>query len=626
MTVNTTIEKIIYEGVDKISAVSKSAETSVKQLRQSLDAVKNVLGALGVTVGAGAMVTLAMETLKATAALDDMAESTGASVEGLSAIQRVARVGGHDFEGLTGQLGRMVKGLREGTEEGGKAAQAFAFLGVTTREADGRFRDTSQILLDLAQKLSRYEDGGNKVALVQDALGKGAERYLPLLKEMAEGTDLQATVTAKQAAEAEKLEKNINRLRLAMTETRTEMVASLTPAMIDFTDKVLEANRAGGLWLATLRAAAAIAGKAGGLGPIGLAGNLAAAGIDVATRSAPGPASQADVRRIENAFEQRPLTYQPPDEGRERRDRDFVARQLQEGLEEEQRIQAEAFQWTAFYADKKREAEKSQLDARTQAMIDFYDRDQELAIERGQAQIDADGLAHSLKLEMFRQALLTEEEAEIEAHERRLEELARFSDQELEILGGYQAVKEAMERAHRDRMNRDLSRSHQQLFKFMDALRDGDLQSSLGYFTSMTGQFSQHSKTMFELNKKAGIATAVLSGAVGVSRTLGSYPYPWNLVLAAAHAAVAALQVQAVRSASFTGDGGGAAPSLAGVVPATPFTPVESASPAQLPGQTVTIALHGGDMFTSSQIREMFERLNEAARNGMRLERIIVEG
>jgi hypothetical protein len=48
----------------------------------------------------------------------------------------------------------------------------------------------AQILIDVARELSKYEDGGNKVALVQDILGKGAERYLPLLKDMAEGTDL----------------------------------------------------------------------------------------------------------------------------------------------------------------------------------------------------------------------------------------------------------------------------------------------------------------------------------------------------------------------------------------------------------------------------------------------------
>src|SRR5690348_14879270 len=103
MPVNETVERITFEGVDKITPASKSAEAATKQLRQALDGVKDVMAALGVTVGVGAMVKLALDTVRATAALDDMAERTGATVEGLSALQRVAKVGGHDFEGFVDQ-------------------------------------------------------------------------------------------------------------------------------------------------------------------------------------------------------------------------------------------------------------------------------------------------------------------------------------------------------------------------------------------------------------------------------------------------------------------------------------------------------------------------------------------
>src|SRR5438309_11746151 len=105
--VNRTVEEIVFSGVDQISGAAKQAQSSVNQLRQSVDAVKGALAAVGVTVGAGAMISLYYDTLKAVAALDNMAEATGASGEGLSAIQRVAKVGGHDLDGLTQQIGRM---------------------------------------------------------------------------------------------------------------------------------------------------------------------------------------------------------------------------------------------------------------------------------------------------------------------------------------------------------------------------------------------------------------------------------------------------------------------------------------------------------------------------------------
>lgn len=246
MAVNTSEEKVVLTAEDKFSAVFKTAQRSVDGMKQSLDAVKGGLAAIGVTVGAGAILNMYYDTLKATAALDDMAESTGASVEMLSAIQRVGRVAGADFDGLTGQISKMIKGLKQGGEEGTKAGAAFAFLDIKTKDANGRFRDTGEIVIELAQKLSKYEDGGNKVALVQDALGKGAERYLPLLKDIAEGTDLHATVTAKQAAQAEIAEKNIKRLTLVMEDGRKELVNSYTPAIIEFTEKLLLASKASG--------------------------------------------------------------------------------------------------------------------------------------------------------------------------------------------------------------------------------------------------------------------------------------------------------------------------------------------------------------------------------------------
>ena len=587
MPVNETIERIVYEGVDKISAVSRQAADSQKRLAATIDSVKTALASVGVTVGAGALVQVALDTLKATAALDDMAEATGASVEGLSAIQRVAKVGGQDFEGLTSQIGKMVKGLRQGSEEGGRAAQAFAFLDIRTKEADGRFRDTSAILVDLAQKLSRYEDGANKVALVQDALGKGAERYIPLLKDMAEGTHLHATVTARQAAEAERLEKNINLLTVALGDQRRELVTGLTPAMTSLTDKMLEANKAGGLFLATLRGALDVANRLGGVTPLGIIGRGAGAAIDVAAaRNAPGTGSQADVRRVENALAPpRALSYQSPDEAataRMQRDREFIARQLEEGAEEERRIQAEAWQWTAFYADKKLELARATEQARIQALIEAYEREQELAIEQGE--ILAAGPAYTARLEAFRQSLLTEQQLEIEAHQRRLEQLSEFSAAELEQLGGQQAVKEQMEREHQSRMRAISNTGNRQVFQMVDAFREGDLQSATGHLASLTSGLAQHSRKMFELNKAVGISHAIIYAYEGIALSLKTYPWPWNIAAAAAHAALAFAQVQAIRSSTFQGGGAGAAPSLAGSTPATPVTPVESGAPSAAGG------------------------------------------
>lgn len=246
MAADTSEEKVVLSAVDQFTAVFKQAKQSVDQLKQALEFAKDTLAGIGVTVGAGAFVEMYHQTLQATAALNDMSQQAGASVEGLSAIQRVAKIGGQDFSGFVNQLGLMVKGLKQQGEEGTKAGAAFAYLGIQTKDANGRFRDTSVIVAELAQKLALYEGGGNKVALVQDALGKGAERYIPLLEDIAKNTDYLATVTGKQAEQANEAEKNMRRLQQTMADGRQELVNRYTPALVEFTERLLAATRAAG--------------------------------------------------------------------------------------------------------------------------------------------------------------------------------------------------------------------------------------------------------------------------------------------------------------------------------------------------------------------------------------------
>jgi hypothetical protein len=120
MAVNITEERLELTAIDKASSVIKNIDASFSGLRTGLDATRASMAALGATLAVAAVANI----IRATAALDDMSEATGASVETLSALQRVARVGGHDFDELTGAVARMVKGLRAGDEEGNKAARA----------------------------------------------------------------------------------------------------------------------------------------------------------------------------------------------------------------------------------------------------------------------------------------------------------------------------------------------------------------------------------------------------------------------------------------------------------------------------------------------------------------------
>jgi len=147
-------------------------------------------------------------------------------------------------------------------------------------------------------------------------------------------------------------------------------------------------------------------------------------------------------------------------------------------------------------------------------------------------------------------------------------------------------------------------------------------QTLVGHLAGLTASVAQHNRTMFNINKVAGIAQALVNAYVGISKTLASYPFPWNIAMAAAHAAVAFAQVNAIRSTSFQGGGGGTAPSLAGGTPATPVTPVTvpelggaTAQQGAMPVREVNIYVQGRSI-TREQLEEIADGLNELGDDG----------
>lgn len=637
-TVNTTVERIELTALDKgAKSVIDGVRGSVSGLRSHLDTVNGALAAIGVTVGAGAMLAFARQVLSANAALDDMAESTGASVEGLSAIQRVARVGGHDFEGLTGQISKTIKGLREGAEEGGRAARAFDFLGVRTRESDGRFRDMSQVLVDMAKALDKYEDGGNKVALVQDALGKGAERYIPLLKDMAEGTDLVATTTARQAEEADKAEKAMRRVAVAFEDSKRVLVNEYTPALTRMLEQMAEGIRiAGGFGNALL--------TFGTMSPFQSASKAAAQerkniedlirgreqlarmpGYEGATAQIDRELAIArqrlefakfmerqgalasvgdgnlDARDLAARGSRRTLSYKSQSEGGERamlREAEFRA---QKQVELEEMAAQDAREAWELYTKGRLDQEKQLREGQAQMMRDWFaliDQEQADAVERGQEYLDSEQnraeeyLNNQLNMlrEAREQGLLTDEEY----NERRIE---------LEI-------------RHQQRLTGLVGTHEQQRQRFIKASLTVQAQTIFGELANITAGVAQHNKALFRINQVAGIANAVINAHQGAARTLGSYPWPLAGILAALHYAAGAAQVAAIAGAKFDGGGAGAAPSLAGATAATPVTPV-SAAPTGGNRVTYIVLPEGGTVATDS-VADLFDRLNEGMDDGHR--------
>ena len=192
----------------------------------------------------------------------------------------------------------------------------------------------------------------------------------------------------------------------------------------------------------------------------------------------------------------------------------------------------------------------------------------------------------AMKLEALKEFNKTESEIEAERYALELETLKQSFDNKLLLEEEYNAMREDAKKAHEDRMT-----------KITDKSNKTQAQLVAGSLMDMLGSMATHNKKAFELNKKARLAEAVISGvksAVSAWEAGMSTGGPWAPAVAAAYTAASLAKTGAlisqIQSQSFSGGGGQGGAAGAG------GSGVAAAAPQQQqPSRIVQIDFQGGD-------------------------------
>lgn len=233
--------RLTADGSVLVSEAGK-AEQAIKKIgaeaEKSSVAASKFGAALGAFAAAGAIAlgALVKQTISTAAALDDLSESTGSSVEALSALGNSMAVSGVDFgtfQVLTNKLAVALSGV---DDEGGKAAKALAALGVKSK-------DPAVAMKELALALDKYADGANKAALMTDIFGRGAAQYTGAMKDLARDSEQAATITTNFAAEAEALQKELAKARIEVEA----LAVSISGPLVSAFTSLLQMGRTAGV-------------------------------------------------------------------------------------------------------------------------------------------------------------------------------------------------------------------------------------------------------------------------------------------------------------------------------------------------------------------------------------------
>lgn len=250
MSLGQLIVRLSLDSSEFVTGLTKS-EAQAKKFATQLDtgiARAATLAAGAMVIAGGAALLMAKNIIADAAALDDLSDATGSSVENLSKLSNQAKISGTDFGTLQGLVLKLTAGMAGADDESSNVGRALKALGVDAK-------DPAEALQQVAVALSKYADGTGKAAIARDLFGKGGPAFLATLKDIAELQDVAATTSTRQAAEAEKLEKAIRRLSVEGTVFKDAVLSLIVPALNNLIERFKIARTEGeGLWAALNRA------------------------------------------------------------------------------------------------------------------------------------------------------------------------------------------------------------------------------------------------------------------------------------------------------------------------------------------------------------------------------------
>jgi len=227
-----TLGDMVVKIVGDTSGLSNSLTDSQKKMM-----------AFSVNVAAitAAIVQMGKQLAKATkeyadygSVIDDASKRTGLSTDAIQEWKYIAEQAGTTLEAVTGSVGMMTRGLETNK-------QAFADLGIETKNADGSFKSTTEIFNDTVLTLSRMKDETARDAAAFKLLGRSAQSLIPILKDGEAGINamreeargLGIIIDKETITKADALGDAMLALNTSMKAAKVVIINDFAPAIMD---------------------------------------------------------------------------------------------------------------------------------------------------------------------------------------------------------------------------------------------------------------------------------------------------------------------------------------------------------------------------------------------------------
>jgi hypothetical protein len=611
------------------------ADASLAKTETRMQAVKQVSAALGLALVAAAGAIAAM--VKRNIDLADQAGKTatrvGMTTSALTELRYAAELSRVKVETFDMAMQRFTRRSAEAAMGTGQAKDALKELGVNLLDGQGNLRASDELLEDVADAMQGLSSEADRVRLAFKLFDSEGVAMVPMLtggaaglREMRNEAQLFGNVVSKKTAvSAAEFNNNLTRLGasfkgqvMQITEAVLPTLQTLSDRWVDNAKKTNDAANAAWAVDKALRSFATVGTLISTIFTVigKTIGGVAAAIVQLvsgrwteAFTTAKNitidwkTETQAAATAVLDTWEDTSAkmgSIKFPTPGGGGGGGKPTKRMSKEDIDREKELQKQSTEGWIAHAEAVFAAAEEEALAIAQINEEKWRK-----IDEG--------------LEAIRTSYKTEAELQQEKYDQELEMLRLALENKALTQEEFDMMAEQAATRHQERLTEIENKGLTDREKFTRASMYNQAKTIAGELVSITSGVAQHNKKLFELNKMAGIATAVMKAYEGISRTLGAYPFPINVAMAAAHGLAAFAQVQAIRNTSFAGAGAGVAPSVAGTTAATPVSPVGGGAGGAGGGQTTVLNVQGGEYISRGQMREIVDHLNEGSRDGSRI-------
>lgn len=176
-----------------------------------------------------------------------LSAQTGVSADTIQHLGNMAATEGIGIDQLGHSIVLLTRTMAEAARGGETQAAAYAKLGVHVIGANGKLRDSSEVLLDIADKFHLMKDGAEKSALAMQLFGRGGFAMIEVLNRGRAGLleFMDSTILSEDQIKASK---EVVQTQIALAAQTTYLwrsaVGPLLPAIRDLLKQYLEWKKA----------------------------------------------------------------------------------------------------------------------------------------------------------------------------------------------------------------------------------------------------------------------------------------------------------------------------------------------------------------------------------------------